>query len=276
MVECVIVKFFRRPEREKRICNIFCFNRFNFIVVWFGISLGLISPGCGGAEPDGSQVLVVAAASDLAKVATPLAEAFERAHGFRVTFSLGASGQLEQQIRQGAPFDLYAPAARSYCESLQRDGFLAGECNVYALGYLVAWSRDTPVRSLAELQQKGNLRIALANPRYAPYGLAAQQALEASGLWQSLQPRLVFADSVSHAFQMAKTGNADVALVARSLVRDESGNALPVDPNLHHPIEQTAAVLRSSANQEAARSFLDFLSSPEVRRILDAYGFGQP
>ena len=256
--------------------NLFFFNKLKFIVVLFSISLGLISTGCGGAEPDGSQVLAVAAASDLAKVATPLAEAFERAHGFRVTFGLGASGQLEQQIRQGAPFDLYAPAARSYCESLQRDGFLAGECNVYALGYLVAWSRDTPIRSLAELQQQGNLRIALANPRYAPYGLAAQQALEASGLWQSLQPRLVFADSVSHAFQMAKTGNADVALVARSLVQDESGNALPVDPNLHQPIEQTAAVLRSSSNQEAARSFLEFLASPGARRILEAYGFGHP
>lgn len=219
---------------------------------------------------------MIAAASDLAKVATPLAEAFERVRGIRVEFSLGASGQLEQQIRQGAPFDVYAPAARSYCEALQRDGFLAGECTVYALGRLVAWSRDTPLRSLLELEEKRNLRIALANPRYAPYGLAAQQALEASGLWQSLQPRLVYADSVSHAFQMARTGNADVALVAVALVKDEGGNSLAVDSNLHQPIEQTAGVLQSSADPETARSFLEFLAGPEARRILAAYGFGHP
>lgn len=244
--------------------------------VLLAVLLGLISSSCNRAAPDGSRVLVVAAASDLAKVATPLAEAFERVRGIRVAFSFGASGQLEQQIRQGAPFDVYAPAARSYCESLRRDGFLAGDCTVYALGRLVAWSRDTPLRALSELEEKRNLRIALANPRYAPYGLAAQQALEASGLWQPLQLRLVYADSVSHAFQMARTGNADVALVAVALVKDEGGNPLAVDPNLHQPIEQTAAVLQSSTNPEAARSFLAFLAGPEARRILEAYGFGHP
>lgn len=248
-------------------------NKLRNVPVLLAISFWLISLGCGTVS---RQALVVAAASDLAKVATPLAEAFEREHGSRVAFNFGASGQLEQQIRQGAPFDLYAPAALSYCESLERDGLLVGECKVYALGRLVVWSGNLTLQSLAELKEKGTPRIALANPRYAPYGRAAQQALEASGLWQSLQPQLVFADSVSHAFQMAKTGNADAALVARSLVRDEGGNVLAVDPSLHQPIEQTAAVLRSSANQEAARLFVDFLVSPEARRILEAYGFGDP
>jgi len=156
---------------------LFYYNNLALVAVLLGIVAGLISPGCAPAEPARSRALLVGAASDLAKVATPLAEAFERAHGFRLTFSLGASGQLEQQIRQGAPFDVYAPAAHSYCESLQRDGLLAGECKVYALGRLVAWSRSSEIRSLAELKEKGNLRIALANSQYAPYGRAAQQAL---------------------------------------------------------------------------------------------------
>jgi molybdate transport system substrate-binding protein len=251
-------------------------NNLNFIIALFAITLGLVSSGCGVRNRNESGGLMVAAASDLAKVALPLAEAFERAHGSKVAFSFGASGQLEQQIRQGAPFDLYAPAALSYCESLERDGLLADECTVYALGRLVAWSGNVTLRSLAELKEGGTPRIALANPRYAPYGRAAQEALQASGLWQPLQGRIVFADSVSHAFQMAKTGNADAALVARSLVRDEGGNVLDVDPSLHQPIEQTAAVMRSSSNQEAARLFIDFLLSPEARRILEAYGFGHP
>jgi molybdate transport system substrate-binding protein len=251
-------------------------NKLSVFMVLLVISLWMLSPGCGTVSQNGSRALVVAAASDLARVATPLAEAFERTHGSRVSFSFGASGQLEQQIRQGAPFDLYAPAALSYCESLERDGLVAGECTVYALGRLVVWSGNVTLRSLADLKEEGTPRIALANPRYAPYGRAAQQALEAAGLWEPLQGRIVYADSVSHAFQMAKTGNADAALVARSLVRAEGGNVLDVAPSLHQPIEQTAAVLRSSANQEAARLFVDFLLSPEARRILEAYGFGDP
>ena len=255
----------------------FNINKLKYMFIPLAISLGLTSSGCGAASRTGSQTLTVAAASDLAKVAAPLAEAFEQTRGSRVAFSFGASGQLEQQIRQGAPFDLYAPAALSYCESLERDGFLDGACRVYALGRLAVWSGDAlPIRSLAELREKSPPRIALANPRYAPYGRAAQQALEAVGLWEPLQGRIVYADSVSHAFQMAKTGNADAALVARSLVRDEGGNVLDVDPGLHQPIEQTVAILRSSANREAARIFADFLSSPEARRILEAYGFGHP
>ena len=255
---------------------LFIFNNIKTKYWFLAVLGGLNTFGCRSSQAPGTQTLVVAAASDLAKISTPLAAAFERARGVKVTFSFGASGQLEQQVRQGAPYDVYAPADRSYCETLHRDGFLEGECRVYALGRLVAWSRNFPIRSLTELRDKGNLRIALANPRYAPYGLAAKQTLEATGLWQALESRLVYADSVSHAFQMAKTGNADVALVALALIKEEGGNSLAVDPGLHQPIDQTAAVLKSSANKEAARSFCDFLAGPEAQRILESYGFGHP
>lgn len=202
--------------------------------------------------------------------------AFRRLHGYEVTFSFGASGQLAEQVRQGAPFDVYAPAARSYCESVEQDGLLDGGCRPFALGRLVAWSREAAPQSLSELKENGNLRIAMANPSYAPYGLAAQQTLESAGLWQELQPRILFADSVSHAFQMAQTGNADIAFVARSLVQDEGGNLLEIDPSLHAPIEQVAAVLKSSARKDAARAFVNYLSGPESRRLLETYGFGHP
>jgi len=235
----------------------------------------LFLPSCSG-PPAGEGAIVVAAASDMARIGPALQVAFRRLHGYEVTFSFGASGQLAEQVRQGAPFDVYAPAARSYCESVQQAGLLEGECMPFALGHLVAWSRDTPIRSLAQLRENGNLRIVLANPSYAPFGLAARQALESAGLWEALQPQILYADSVAHAFQMATTGNADVALVAKSLVHDEGGNALDVDPSLHQPIEQVAAVLRSSANKDAARAFVAYLSGPESRRILETYGFGRP
>ena len=236
----------------------------------------LISAGCSGPAADESGSIVVAAASDMAKIGPALQVAFRRLHGYEITFSFGASGQLAEQVRQGAPFDVYAPAARSFCESLRQAGLLDGECQSFALGHLVAWSRDTPIRSLAELRENRSLRIALANPSYAPYGLAAQQSLEAAGLWQELQPRILYADNVAHAFQMATTGNADVALVAKSLVQDEGGHALDIDPSLHQPIEQVAAVLKSSAKKDAARAFVAYLSGPESRRILETYGFGRP
>jgi molybdate transport system substrate-binding protein len=210
------------------------------------------------------------------KIGPALQVAFRRLHGYEVTFSFGASGQLAQQVRQGAPFDVYAPAARSYCEAVERDGLLEGGCMPFALGHLVAWSRDVALGSLDQLRGDPNLRVVLANPGYAPYGLAAQQSLQSAGLWEALQPQIIYADSVAHAFQMAATGNADVALVAKSLVRDEGGNALDVDPSLHEPIEQVAAVLKSSAKKDAARAFVAYLSGPESRRILETYGFGHP
>jgi len=236
----------------------------------------LISSGCSAPEAEESRAIVVAAASDLAKLGPVLQVSFRRLHGYEVTFTFGASGQLAEQIRQGAPFDVYAPAARSYCEAVQRDGLLEGECQPFALGHLVAWSRDTPLRTLADLGQNPDLRIALANPSYAPYGLAAQQALQAAGLWPALQPRLIYADSVAHALQMAVTGNADVALVARALVQEEGGNLLAIDPSLHEPIVQAVAVLRSSTRKDAARAFVEYLAGPESRRLLETHGFGSP
>jgi molybdate transport system substrate-binding protein len=265
----------------KAYCKLISMSRLQNI---FGLLLaGTLLLGCSTPPQDESGTLVVAAASDLAKVGPVLQVAFRRVTGYEVTFSYGASGQLAEQIRRGAPFDVYLPAARSYCEALERDALIEGRCEAYALGRLVAWSRELALQSLDELAQEDGLRIALANPQYAPYGQAAQQALERAGVWNAVQPRVVFADSVSHAFQMAKTGNADVALVAIALIKDEGGNSLAVDPALHEPIEQMAAIVRSSAKivrssakKEAARALVDFLTGLESRRILETYGFGHP
>ena len=106
--------------------------------------------------------------------------------------------------------------------------------------------------------------------------MAAQEALQASGLWQALQPKLVYGESVAHAFQMAETNNAEAALVAVALVQDADRPYLLIDQSLHRPIEQTAAVLKRSENKQAAWAFVEFLSTVEAMRILEAYGFGLP
>ena len=236
----------------------------------------LFTVACNPSNQKRSAPLLVAAASDLVKVSVPLGTAFERSFGAKLTFSFGPSGQLEQQIRHGAPYDVYLPAARTYGESLHRDGLVEGEVLVYALGRLVAWSKTLSLSSLDDLREERVGRIALANPQYAPYGLAAQQALQSAGLWQILQPKLIYAESVSHAFQMAETGNADVALTALALVRDSDRPFLVLNQKLYAPIEQAAVVLRSSPNPQTAKAFQEFLRGEEARNILAAYGFGHP
>ncbi len=236
--------------------------------------MAVMLSGCSSGPGREHPAVLVAAAADLTKVSQPLGRAFERSTGIRVTFGFGSSGQLEQQIRQGASFDIYAPAARSYCEAIERDGFADGVDKPYALGRLVAWSKSLQLGSLDQLKEARIQRIAIANPGYAPYGAAAQQALQKAGLWQAVQPKIVYAENVAHALQMAETGNTEVALVALALVRGNDGSVLAVDPSLYSPIEQAAVVLKGSQNKQAAKSFLDFLLAPEAQEIFKEYGFG--
>ena len=246
-----------------------------FIYLFIAIFV-LRAVGCTGRNSGQDPQILVAAAANLLKVSRPLGAAFQRSGAGAVIFSFASSGQLEQQIRQGAPFDVYVPAARPFSQSLERDGFLEGQAQLFALGRLAAWSRQFELESLEELREERIRRVSIANPRFAPYGVAAQEALQASGLWQALQPKLVYGESVAHTLQMAETGNAEVALVALALVQDSDRPHLLIEQSLHHPIEQTAAVLNKSENKQAARAFVEFLSTAEARRILKEYGFGLP
>ena len=236
----------------------------------------LISTGCNSENSEESHALLVAAAANLSRASGPLGTAFERSSGATITFSFGSSRQLEQQIRQGAPFDVYIPAARLFSQSLERDGFVEGQAKHFAVGRLTAWSRLFEVESLEELREERIRRVAVANPRFAPYGLAAQEALQASGLWQALQPKLVYGESVLHTFQMAETGNAEVALVALALVQDAGHPYLLIDQSLHRPIEQTAVVLKGSENKPVAKAFVEFLLTSEARQLLENHGYGLP
>lgn len=238
----------------------------------FGTCLLLL--GCGTRVASGPPTVLVAAAADMMKVSRPLAKAFEQATGMGVTFGFGASGQLEQQIRQGASFDVYAPAARSYCNSLERAGLTDGKVESFAMGRLVAWSKTVQLNSLKELTGSRVKKIAIGNPSSAPYGKAAREALKNAGLWPEIESKVVMGETVAHALQMAETGNAEVAFVPMALVQESDAYALPVEPNLYSPIEQAAVVLKDSRNKPAARAFLDFLVGPEAQRILAEYGFG--
>ncbi len=227
-------------------------------------------------EAPKSEPVQIAAASDLSVAFEELGQLFEARTGQKVTFSFAASGTLAKQLSQGAPFDLFAAANSSFVDSAVQSGACDGASKArYARGHVVAWSKDVKLQSLADLLRPEIKRIAIANPEHAPYGKAAREALVKAGLWSQLEPKMVPAENVRQALQFAQTGNAEVALVALSLVVSESaGQALAIDPALHAPIDQTLVVCRRGKNVAGGRAFAKLVESAEGQALLERYGFG--
>jgi molybdate transport system substrate-binding protein len=243
-----------------------------------GLLLGAaLIGGCKTAPSSPAAPVQVAAASDLTLAFEELGKIFEARTGEKITFSFGASGALAKQLGQGAPFDLFAAASASFVDTAVKSGACDGATKkLYAQGRVVVWSKKggVVVRSLADLRSPAIKHIALANPDHAPYGKAAKEALIKEGLWAELENKVVLADNVRQALQFAETGNADVALVAPSLVVDvESGAKLPIDPSLHNPIEQTLVVCRRGKNAAGASRFAELVASEDGKKLLARYGF---
>jgi molybdate transport system substrate-binding protein len=221
-----------------------------------------------------AQDLLVATASDLAPAKNALETGFRKTGG-GVTVTLGSSGMLAAQVRQGAPYDVYLSANERFVRELEESGHvLADSVRVYANGRLGLWSRDGSIRSVAELAGSRVRHVAIANPRHAPYGMAAKEALGDQGLWDKVKPKVVFGENVRQAFEFADGGNAEAVITSWTLVHDKGGILLP--EAWHQPIRQAGGIVRASRRQEAARRFLDFLAGPEGRRILRRYGLFEP
>jgi molybdate transport system substrate-binding protein len=220
----------------------------------------------------------VAAASDLTLAFEELGKRFEQRTGQKVSFSFAASGALAKQLSQGAPFDLFAAANASFVDSAVKAGACDGSSKaLYARGHVVVWSKRGGVKltALSELANADIRHIAIANPEHAPYGKAAREALLAAGVWSAVERKVVHAENVRQALQFAETGNADVAIVALSLVaHDRSGQMLAVDPALHGAIEQTLVVCKRGKNEAGGREFAKLVESSEGQAVLERYGFG--
>ena len=227
-----------------------------------------------GAEP-----LRVAAASDLQAALPEVAKAFRAARGVEVATSFGASGQLAEQVRAGAPFDVFLSANLDYVRDLAASGDVRPDSvRPYARGSLVlVVNREArvAVASLADLAKPEVKAVALADPRTAPYGAAARQALERAGLWEALGPRRVQAESVRQALQFVQTGNAEAALVGRSIAGVPEVRIVEVDPALYDPIIQGLGIVARTKRADDARAFADFLAGPEGQAILARHGFGR-
>lgn len=238
---------------------------------------GLTLCSCSTAPPLGSSKLTVAAASNLIGVFDEIGSAFKKQAGVEVVLSYGSTAQLAQQIENGAPFDVFAAADTKHVDQLIATKQIAADSRtVYARGQLALWIPDgdsSGLRELKDLARPDVKFISIAQPQLAPYGEAALEAIKAAGLWETLQPKIVYASNISMARQYAATGNANAALTAYSLVRKDAGAVVKVDPSLYKPIDQAAGIVESSGQAAQARQFLAFLAGLEGKKILSAHGY---
>jgi molybdate transport system substrate-binding protein len=215
----------------------------------------------------GTPELTVAAAADLSDLAPLLGPA----SGIPLTLTLGASGILRQQIKNGAPYDVFLSANERYVRELASSGIIdPASVRVYARGRLALWSRDGRFRDVSELTRPELTHLAIANPEHAPYGTAARQFLERRGIWGALSGRVVYAENVRQALQFAETGNADAVVTAWSLLIGRRDAVLL--PEEHAPIRQAAGIVKASKQQAAARRLEDFLFSPAGQKLLQDHG----
>jgi molybdate transport system substrate-binding protein len=230
-----------------------------------------------GARP---QALTVSAASDLTPAFQELGRLFEQQDGTEVTFNFGSTGQLAQQIEQGAPVDLFAAANVSFIEELEKKGLIIPDTKaLYAQGRLTLWTRgDSPLKleRVEDLAKPEFRKVAIANPEHAPYGAAAREALQAAGVWGAVEPKLVYGENISQTLQYAESGNVDAALVALSLSTQSNGRWALIPSELHKPLNQALGVLKGARHEQEARRFAAFVNSAQGRAVMRRYGFVLP
>ncbi|HBY97312.1 MAG: molybdate ABC transporter substrate-binding protein [Ardenticatenaceae bacterium] len=253
------------------------------VLVFFALALSVLLASCGSPltiSPAQPVTLTVSAAADLTPAFNELGALFEKQTGTKVTFNFGSTGQLTQQIEQGAPVDLLAAANVGYVDELEQQGLILPETKaLYARGQITLWTRaDSPlqIERIEDLTRPEVKRIAIANPEHAPYGMAARAALKSAGIWEAVQPKLVLGENVRQTFQYAATGNTDVAIVALSLSVQGDGHWVLVPQELYPPLDQALAVIKGTRHEREARQFATFINGPQGRPIMRKYGFVLP
>lgn len=231
------------------------------------------------AQAQAAEVKVAVAANFTAPM-QKIAQAFEQETGHKALLSFGATGNFYAQIRHGAPFQVLLAADDETPLKLEQEGLaVAGSRFTYATGRLVLWSRQPGlVDDQGELLRSGRFqRLALANPKLAPYGSAAIETLTRLGLLEALRPRLVQGDNIGQTYQFVATENAQLGFVALSQVqtagRIAQGSAWIVPASLHQPIKQDAVLLRAGQGNPAASALLAFLKGEKARAVIRSFGY---
>ncbi len=253
------------------------------LVAW---TMGAAACGSGADTVTNDEPLLVAGAADLLPAFTVLGADFEEATGEEVVFNFGSSGQLAQQLIEGAPMDLYASANVTFVDQVLDAGVGDAQTRAtYAFGRIAIWSAEEVGAGWATLDDVAADDdidvIAIANPEHAPYGLAARQALESAGLWESVEPKLVYGENIADTQRLAATGNADVAIVALSLAlaadEDGEGTWTLIDEALHETLRQDLLVVAEEPDRaDLAADFIDHVNGGEGREVMRRFGFLLP
>lgn len=230
-----------------------------------------------------AEKISIAAAADLKFAMEEIVTSFNKYHsGDEVQVIYGSSGKFHTQIRQGAPYDLFFSADIGFPRELAKQGQAGSDVKPYAVGRIVLWSSEVNVTKMtvANLVDPKITKIAIANPKHAPYGKRAEEALRSLGLWEKLQSKMVFGENIAQTAQYVQSGNAQVGILALSLAISpelaKKGNYYLIPDNLHNPLEQGYVITKSGANKPLARLFAEYMGSKQARGIMTKYGFVLP
>jgi molybdate transport system substrate-binding protein len=227
-----------------------------------------------------AEEVTIATASSLKPAMETLAARFSTTNPKNsIKFVFGSSGKLITQIKEGAPFDIFFSADLDFPRELQKAGLAATAPKVFATGQLVLWStlESSGISTLQALTNSNISRIAIANPKLAPYGARAEEALRAAGVYEKVKAKLVYGNDVAQAAQFAQTDNAQVAFIALSLALSpelaRKGTYSLVPTSLHQPLEQGFVITKRAAGNALAQSFARFIETPEAATIFKQHGF---
>ncbi len=252
-----------------------------YIVILF-LCLFTLSACADSAEESSEEQesLQIAAASNLTLAFKEIAHLFEEETGINITYSFGSTGQLAEQIENGAPFDIFVAANPLFLKDLQEKEAIISESTIdfaYGkIGIATATSGNFSITDLEDLLDPSIKKIAIANPAHAPFGTAAEQALKNTGLLERIDEKLVYARNIADTLSYLESGNVEAAIISESLYQEGDVEFQLIDSTLYEPIEQTAAIVTQSEKQELASSFLSFLEGSIGKEVLKSYGFDIP
>ncbi|WP_338493585.1 molybdate ABC transporter substrate-binding protein [Pseudomonas trivialis] len=231
----------------------------------------------GSAQADEVQVAV---AANFTAPIQAIAADFEKDTGHKLVASYGATGQFYTQIKNGAPFEVFLSADDTTAQKLENEGdTVKGSRFTYAVGTLALWSaKDGYVDAKGEVLKENQFKhLSIANPKAAPYGLAATQVLAKQGLTEQVKDKLVEGQNITQAYQFVSTGNAELGFVALSQIYKDGkvthGSAWIVPASLHDPIKQDAVILTRGKDNAAAKALVDYLKGPKAAAVIKSYGY---
>lgn len=232
-----------------------------------------------GVTPAFAEQALVAVAANFLPPFRELAIEFETSTGHSLRVAAGSSGNFYSQIKNGAPFDVLLSADAERPKLLEQEGLAVKDsCFTYAIGRLVLWSPNPDLmKGEQTLRSEHFKHLAIANPKTAPYGVAAMQTMQKLGVWETLQPRIVTGENLGQTMGFIESGNAELGFVALSQTLDPKlkikGTRWDVPSQLHDPIKQDVVLLTKGKDNPAAKALMEFIGSPQAKSIIERYGY---